>query len=448
MSQRAAANRSQLLVWLAMTVLCLAILGGTYLLFVEAPPPRRIVMASGNQDGAYYRFAEQYAKALKTAGITLEVRATQGSVENLKLLQDESTDVNLALIQTGIADPENVDSLQALCSLYREPLWIFYRGDDPLTRLTQLAGQRVAIGAEGSGTRAVALQLLTANGLDQQQATLMDVGGSDSADALENEEIDAAFFVAGVDAGYIQRLLHAPGIKLAELIHADAYQRRFRFLSAITIPAGLLDVRQNIPETDTTMIAPAAMLVAHKSLHPALVPLLLKVATRIHRSGDILAPTGEFPSASFTDIPMSEDAERYFRVGPPVLQRILPFWLASLVDRLKIMIIPLAMLMMPLLRIAPPLVRWQTRRKIYMWYSQLQKIDQQSIHGMSAAEADQALENLNTLEHQIANVGVPLSYMEEYYNLRLHLNLVRARVTTHQTSAEPVILRHTVRGAH
>lgn len=448
MTQNAVANRSQWLVWCSITALCLAGLVGTYFLFVEAPPPRRIVIASGSKDGAYYRFAEQYAKALKEAGITLEVRQTQGSVENLKLLQDESSDVYLALIQTGIVDPENTGSLEALCSLYREPLWIFYSGDETLDRLTQLAGKRVAIGTEGSGTRAVAMQLLNANGFDGEQAEFVSTGGSASADALEKHDIDAAFFVGGVDASYIQRLLHAPGIRLAELSHAEAYQRRFRFLSAITIPAGLLDVQKNIPESNTSMIAPAAMLVAHKSLHPALIPLLLKVATKIHRSGDILASTGEFPSPSFTDIPVSDDAERYFRLGPPVLQRILPFWLASLVDRLKIMIIPLAMLLMPLFKIAPPLVRWQTRRKIYMWYSQLQKIDQKSIRGMSAAEAEECLENLTALEQQIAHVGVPLSYMEEYYNLRLHLNLVRGRVGAFQKSPEPVILQHKLRGTY
>jgi TRAP transporter TAXI family solute receptor len=431
MSQKTVANRSQFLVWLTGAALCLAGVICTYFLFVEAPPPRKIVIASGSTDGAYYRFAQQYAKALKQSGITLEVRSTHGSVENLQLLQDEKSDVNLAFVQTGIVDSENSDSLLALCSLYREPLWIFYQGDEPLARLTQLKGRRIAVGENGSGTHVVTMQLLGDSKLDQGEAKLVEIGGSESADALENHEIDVAFFVAGIDASYIQRLLHAPGIHLAELSHAEAYQRRFRFLSAITIPAGLLDVRQNIPESDTQMIAPAAMLVAHKSLHPALIPLLLKIATKIHRSGDILASTGEFPSPSFTDIPLSEDAERYFRAGPPVLQRVLPFWLASLVDRLKIMIIPLAMLMMPLFRLAPPLVRWQTRRKIYMWYSTLQKIDLKSIQGLSQAEAATALEELHKLEQQIARVGVPLSYMEEYYNLRLHLNLVRSHVQSH-----------------
>jgi len=437
MAQDVSTNRSQFWVWLGLVTLCVVGLVATYILFVEAPPPRKIVIASGAQDGAYHRFAELYAELLKKEGITLEVRTTQGSVENLKLLLDEDSDVTIAFLQTGIADPANSDSLYALASLYREPLWVFYRGEETIDRLTQLKGKRIGIGADGSGTRSVTKQLLEANGIKADQAEFLPLTGTPAAEALEKNELDAAFFVAGIDAAYIQRLLKSSEVRLCELAHATAYARQFRFLSTLTVHAGLVDLKQNIPARDTVLVAPAATLVAHRSLHPALITLLLKVATKVHRSGDLLASAGEFPSASFVDLPLSDDAERYFRVGPPVLQRVLPFWLASMLDRLKIMVIPLIMLLMPLMRIAPPLVRWQTRRKIYMWYAQLRKIDQKAIHGMSSDEARQSLTNLRTLEQQIAHVGVPLSYMEEYYNLRLHLNLVRTRVTTILESEAP-----------
>ncbi len=428
MAAKALANRPHLWIWMTVSAACALGLFLTYFMFVEAPPPRRVVIAAGSKDGAYFRFAERYAELLKKEGIFLDVRTTEGSVENLRLLADERSDVSVGFVQTGIADPEKSGSLVSLASLYREPLWIFYRDSQPVDRLTQLRGKRIAVGADGSGTRAIAIQLLETNGIDADQAEFVSKSGTAAADALENQEVDAAFFVAGIEAAYIQRLLRATDVRLAELAQADAYERQFRFVSAVTLHAGLIDIKHNIPTKDTVLIAPAATLVAHTSLHPALIALLLKVATKVHRSGDLLATTGEFPSPSLVDLPLSDDAERYFRVGPPVLQRILPFWLASLVDRLKIMVIPLIMLLMPLLKVAPPLVRWQTRRKIYMWYSELRKIDQLTIHGMSGSEAKESSEKLQVLEQQIAHVGVPLSYMEEYYNLRLHLNLVRTRV--------------------
>ena len=432
-------HRSQWVIWLGILLTCLVGMLTTYYLFVEAPPPRRLVIATGAKEGAYYRFAEEYANELKKADFTLEIRPTEGSVENLKLLLDESSDVSIAFVQTGIADPEQCKSLAALASLYREPLWIFYQGSDVIDRLTQLEGRRVSIGAVGSGTLGVVLQLLKANGFDEDSKGFKSLGGNEAADALINDEIDVAFFVAGIDAKYTQRLINEPEIHLVELAHADAYARQFRFLSTITIHRGLLNLKEDIPVTDIELIAPAATLVARKSLHPALVPLLLKTADKIHHNGDLLSNVGEFPSALMTDLPLNEDAARFFRSGPPVLQRFLPFWLASLVDRLKIMIIPLIMLMMPLLRAAPPIVRWQTRRKIYMWYAELRKIDQRTISGMSQEEATKALEHLNRLEQRIARVGVPLSYMEEYYNMRVHLNLVRTRVNSILKTNDTVI---------
>ena len=428
MARRAPGNRSSFSIWFLVLSTCVAGLLATYVLFVEAPPPRRIVMAAGGKDGAYFRFAERYRDLLQEEGITLEIVSTKGSVENLEMLQDHNSDVSIAFVQTGVADPETSESLQSLASLYREPLWIFYRSADVVDRLTQLLGMRIAMGPEGSGTRMVASQLLKANGVEIDPSEQTSLGGNAAATALEQGEIDAAFFVAGIDAAYIPRLLKDPEIHLVELAQADAYARQFRFLSTVTIHEGLIDLKQDIPSKDVLLIAPAATLVAHKSLHPALVSLFLKTATKVHQKGDLLSAAGEFPTPSLTDLPLSADADRYFRHGPPVLQRFLPFWLASLVDRLKIMIIPLIMLLMPLLRVAPPLVRWQTRRKIYMWYTELREIDQKAILGMSTEEAQQSLASLHRLEQQIARVGVPLSYMEEYYNLRLHLNLVRSRV--------------------
>ncbi len=414
--------------WAAVLACAVGSLVAGFVLFVEAPPPSRLAIVTGSRDGAYFRFAQRYAELLKHDGITLDIRTTKGSVENVNLLRDEDSDVYVGMVQSGIADPAQCEKLLSLCSLYREPLWIFYRGSETLDRLSQLTGRRVAIGPEGSGTRAIARQLLQANSIDEEQADFVPKSGNDAAEALERGEIDVAFFVAAIDASYIQRLMQDPTIRLAELANTEAYLKRFRHLSTVTIHAGLIDLKRNIPTKDIVLLSPAATLVAHKSLHPALIALLLKAASRVHRHGDLLSNPNEFPSTAFIDLPLSDNAENFFRHGPPVLQRILPFWLASLVDRMKLMIIPLIVLLMPLIRATPPLVRWRTRRKIYLWYVALRQIDQRAIVGMSSVEAQRSLDALTSLEQQIANLGVPLSYMEEYYNLRLHLNLVRTRV--------------------
>ena len=435
-----------LAVWVWILGSCLAVLIATYLMFVEPPPPRKIVIASGGQNGAYFRYAQEYAQELQKEGLSVEVRETAGSVENLRLLRQQGSGVAVAFVQSGVASPEEVQHLYALGSLYREPLWVFYRGDRRLERLSQLEGKRIGVGVTGSGTYAIAIRLLADNGLIESissagspRALLVQEDVAAAATALQKGELDAALFVAAFEADYIQGLLKDSRVHLLNFDQHEAYRRRFRFLAPVTVPAGMVNLGQNIPGQDVALLAPTAMLAVRKDFHPALVPLLLTTATRIHGKGDELSDPGEFPSGSYCDFPLSEDAKRFYKSGQPVLQRLLPFWLASLVDRAKVMLIPLVMLMMPLLRAAPPLMRWRTRRKIYLWYSDLREIDQRLVTGLSAPELDQELARLRDIEHQVAYVDVPLSYMEEFYHLRLHLGMLQEHLIELRARSEPIV---------
>ena len=444
------ARRSQgkrtLGMWVWILAFCLAALIATYMLFVEPPPPRTIVIASGGKNGAYFRYAQEYAKELLKEGLSVEVRETAGSVENLQLLGQDSSGVAVAIVQSGVGSPEEVQHLYALGSLYREPLWVFYRDDKRLERISQLAGKRIGVGPPGSGTYAIARQLLAVNGLiesnssqENSRVVLVQEDVVAAARALQKGELDAAFFVAAFEADYIRDLLNDRSVNLLSFDQHEAYHRRFRFLAPVTVPAGLVNLGQNIPGKDVSVLAPTAMLVVRKDFHPALVPLLLTTAARIHGKGDELSDPGEFPAESYCDFPVSEDAKRYYKSGQPVLQRLLPFWLASLVDRAKVMLIPVIMLMMPLIRAAPPLMRWRTRRKIYLWYSDLREIDQRLVTGLSGPELDQELARLKGIEHQVAYVDVPLSYMEEFYHLRLHLAMLQEHLIEVRARSEPAV---------
>ncbi len=352
------------LAWIWIVGFCVASLIATYVMFVEPPPPRRIVIASGSQNGAYYRFARRYAAELHKVGLSVEVRETAGSVENLRLLGQPGSDVAIAIVQSGVAGPDEVQQFYALGSLYHEPLWVFYRGEKRLERLSELAGKRLGVGPTGSGTHAIAMRLLAANGVirielskENSHAELVQDSVAAAAKALQAGELDAAFFVAAFDADYIQSLLRDRNVSLLSFDQHEAYHRRFRFLASVTVPAGMANLGQNIPGRDVALLAPTAMLVVRKDFHPALVPLVLMAATRVHGKGDELSDPGEFPSEAYCDFPVNEDAKRFYKSGQPVLQRLLPFWLASLADRAKVMLIPLVMLMMPLLEAAPPLLR-------------------------------------------------------------------------------------------
>ena len=446
--RRRSQGKRALAMWVWIFAFCLTALIATYMLFVEPPPPRKIVIASGGQNGAYFRFAQKYAGDLQKEGLLVEVRETAGSVENLRLLGEEGSGVTVAIVQSGVASAEDLKRFDALGSMYHEPLWVFYRGEKRLERLAQLAGKRIGVGPPGSGTHAIARQLLAVNGLiesrlsnEDSRAKLVEDNVASAATALQKGELDAAFFVAAFEADYIQRLLNDQGVQLLNFDQHEAYHRRFRFMAPITLPAGMVNLGQNIPDHDVSLLAPTAMLVVRKNFHPALIPLLLATATRVHGGGDELSHPGEFPAESFCDFPVSEYAQRFYKSGQPVLQRLLPFWLASLVDRAKVMLIPVIMLMMPLVRVAPPLMRWRTRRKIYLWYSDLRDIDQRLLAGLTGPEMDQELARLKEIEHQVAHVDVPLSYMEEFYHLRLHLGMLQQHLIELRGSSDSVVGR-------
>jgi TRAP transporter TAXI family solute receptor len=416
-------------VWGCLVLISLAVLLATYMLFVEPPPPSHLVIATGSPDGAYNKFAQEYAAILKKEGFTLEVRATQGSVENLRLLLDDQSGVEAALVQSGLANAEAAKVVQSLGSLYREPLWIFYRGTEKIDRFSQFAGKHIAVGPPGSGTHAVAMPLLEANHVTLKDAVFSAQTGAAAAHDLHDGKLDVGFFVAAIETPYIRALLADDRIQIVHLTQQAAYLRRFRFLAKVDLPAGLIDLGKNVPTKNVALVAPTATLVVRKDLHPALAALLLATASKVHAGGDLVSNPGEFPSAAYTDLPLSDEARRYYQSGPPSLQRFLPFWLASLVDRLKVMIIPLIMLLMPLVRAAPPLVRWRTRRKVYLWYSLLRQIDQKLAAGMSATDLQDNLTKLRSVEEQVvAHVDVPLSYMEEFYNLRVHIRMMEEKL--------------------
>lgn len=431
-------SRSSLAVWLWLVGACVAAALALSVMFVEPPPPRRIVIASGSHDGMYHRLAQEYARRLARQGLTVDVRETAGSRENLELLGQEGSAVDIAIVQSGVANASQVEELQALGSLYREPLWVFYRGDLSLSHLRDLAGKRIGVGSPGSGTQALTRRLLEANGVrDGGDTRLVEQEVGDAADALESGALDAAFFVAAYESEYIQQLLRAESVRLLGFERQEAYRRRFRYLAPVTIPAGVVDLGANLPDRDVPLLAPTAMLVVRRDFHPALIPLLLMTAQEIHGRGDVLAEPREFPSPYYCDLPVHDYARRFFTSGQPMLQKLLPFWVASLVDRAKLMIIPMVMLVMPLFRAAPPLIRWRTRRRIYRWYNTLRSIDQSIAEGHPNGHLETQRARLRYLEEQVARVEVPLGYMKEFYHLRMHMAHVHERLRALHAEGTP-----------
>ena len=339
--------------------------------FVEPAPPRKIVIGTGDKSGAYYAFAQRYKEILARDGITLEVRSTAGSGENLKLLTDPESGVDIALVQGGIGDPASQPGLHSLASLYFEPLWVFFHRDLKIKRLSDLRGRKIAVGPEASGTNAIATRLLKANGITPDTATFFGIGGEKAQNSLISKEVEAAFLVLSPQSAVIQNLLLHEKIRVLGFERGEAYQRVNRFLSILRLPEGVMDFARNIPERDVFLLAPAATLVVRDTFHPALVDLFLDAAVEVHSGPGLFQELNEFPSQKYVDFPVHKDAQRYFKSGPPFLKRYLPFWAAVFIERAMVMLLPLITLLIPLIRSLPPGFRWRVRSRIYRWYLRL-----------------------------------------------------------------------------
>jgi hypothetical protein len=325
--------------------------------------------------------------------------------------------------------------------LYLEPVWVFCRSDVPVTSLLQLRGKRIAIGPEGSGTRAIARKLLDKNRLTEPTDThpaaeVVDWGGSRALEGLKSGHIDAAFFVISAESEIVAELLDTKGIQLVNFRRAAAYRSLYPYLSSVTLPQGLMDLEDDIPAGDVTLVAPAANLVARADLHPALVPLFLKTVEEVHRSRGMFSSGESFPSPNYIDYPLHADASRYFRSGPSLFYRYLPFQLAAWLDRVKLILLPMCTLLLPLLKAAPPLYRWRIRSKIFRWYRVLREVDQKLIEANDDTDFAPDIANLKSIEHELAEVSVPLSYMQEFYNLRLHMAFVVERLERNESQKQ------------
>jgi TRAP transporter TAXI family solute receptor len=396
--------------------------------FVEPAPPSRVVMATGPETGAYHGFAKQYAARFAEEGIELVLRPTVGSAENLRLLADPKSGVDIAFVQGGIGTPAEYPDLESLGSLYYEPLWVFVRAAIPAGRLSALKGKRIAVGVSGSGTRPVALQLLAANGITAETATLLEIGADPAADALLAGRIDAAIFITAASSTVVRRLLTAPEIRLTSFGRADAYSRLFRYLSPVVLPEGVIDLERDLPSRDIRLLAPAATLVKGPSLHPALAGLFLQAMQEAHRAGGLLEQAGAFPSEKFVTFPLADEARRFYEDGPPFLQRYLPFWAANLVDRLKIMLVPLITLLYPLFKLLPPTYDWRMSSRVNRMYKALHALDDRI--AADAIDAAESLTELDRIEKAVMRLSIPASYADRVYDLRMHIDLLRRRLKT------------------
>lgn len=395
--------------------------------FVKPIPKKELTIASGLKDGKYHKLALLYKEILQKENVKVNIITSEGSVENIKLLDENKA--QLAFVQNGIIENHQNKNIQSLASIYYEPLWVFYKNNSyTIDYIIELTSKKISIGKEGSGTKNLASKILSSNNITTENSQIFNFSNNEAKNKLLSGKIDAMFLVAGYDSKIVKELLENPSINILNIKRAHAYSQKYTFLETLNLYEGTIDLYKNLPDSDIKLLATTATLVANEHLPEELTRLILKKIKEIHKEKNLFSKDSQFPNTQNLTLQLNEEAQRYFTYGDSFLEKIFPYWIASNIDRLKILLIPLLTLLIPLFKGLLPLYKWSIRSKIYKWYKQLKQIESQ-VDEISKKQIDEKIEELEELRKEIyKETKVPLSYMNEYYNLQIHLDLIKKKI--------------------
>lgn len=419
-------------------LLAVALLGLAYW-WLDPEPPNHVTLATGPDQSAYDEFGHQYAKALAAYGIEVTLVSSEGSSQNLQWLNAGKVDLGFVQGGSSTLPADSEATLVSLGSLFVEPVWLFYREGAAqkvtqkkneaatLDSLNQLRGLRVNVGTLGSGVPSLMDKLLQTNRIESNAITISRLSQTPATVAFLNAELDALVFASAPESPMVQMLLQTPGVKLMNFAQSEAYSRRFPFLTPVTLPRGVVDLASDIPAVDVRLVAPTTTLIAREGVHPAIVQLFSQTSLTLHGQAGWFNRAREFPNTGNTEVPLSREAERTLRSGIPLMQRYLPFSYANLMERMWLALGIIVAVLLPLSRIVPPLYEFRIRSRVFRWYGQLREIEERAVD--STEPESTLLEELNQLEARVEKISVPLSYTDELYALRNHIDLVRKRLT-------------------
>jgi TRAP-type uncharacterized transport system substrate-binding protein len=411
----------------ALLGLAAAVVLSVWLVFAVSRSVRQkiVVMAVYPEGSLNTELVKRYQQVLARDGIKVKLDTSAGAVESLGDLRDPKSGVSVALVPGGITTKQDSPELVSLGTVFYQPLWIFSRGHLPHGPL-QLRGRRISIGPEGSGSRALSLELLGRAGwIDPKSSTLLALSPAESAQALLRSDIDTAIFVDGWESPVVQQLLRTNGVNLESIPRADALVRIYPYLNKLVLPAGAVDLVEPQPQTDVILVGTKSSLIVRNDLHAVIQYRLLEAAVEIHSTPSMFRTAGQFPAPESVDLPLSPYARDFYKTGSPFLLRHLPFWLAILLEQPLVWLIPLLFLSYPLFRLVPAIYDWAERRRIYRLYSELKRLEDEMFHAADRGDPKNLIDRLDRLENRASRLSVPSAFKPLLYALRLHIDMVR-----------------------
>ena len=420
--------------WLA-AILCIAVISWLALEYLVPSPPSKITIATGPKGSSFDYFGKRYREAFARVGVRLELRQTVGALENLRLLQDPKSGVDIGFVIGGISDGSQAPDLLSTGLIYNVPFWIFHPSSTPLDDLPQLKGKRIAVGPEGSGTRYTAAErILSKANINSKTATLLPLEGNAAVDALNDGKVDAVLIVGGSDAPAVRALLANPRIRLMDFSTAEAFTRIFPDLVRLVLPKGAIEIDPPNPTNDVTLIGTTAKVLIRDDLHPAIVQLLARTMKEVHGGLGLFQRNGEFPASFDPEFPMAQIAVDYYKNGPSFLAKYLPFWMTIYAQRMIAFSVAAIAIVFPAFSFAPRLYEWFAQTRLRGLYRRLRAVE-------NALHTNLTVPQVEKLQSELADIDqatsiVPMRNSDLYFMLRYHLNQTRSRLAEASQAAK------------
>ena len=410
--------------------LCIVSIISLALVYFIPAPPSKVVMATAFKGASFEYYGRQYRDIFARSNVKLELLETAGSVENVALLQDPKSGVQITFVTGGVSDGKHAPGILSLGTVYNQPYWIFYSSTEPLDRLSQLKGKRIAVGPEGSGTRLSAEKILGKGGVNSETATLLPFAGLAAVKALSDKKVDAVWIIGSPDATAVKSFLENPDVRLLGFPMAEAYTRIFPELVRLVLPKGVVDVDRTIPADDVQLIGTTSKVLVRSDLHPEIVELLLQTMTETHSGQEIFQRSGEFPNGMDAEYPVAATAIDYYKNGPSYLRRHLPLWLSVHVQRAIAVLVAGVAIGLPLFHYLPLLYKWNMRRRLLYWYGQLKALEASFDASPSDKHLLEKQIEIERIEDAVSRIRFPLTFTDQLYTLRSHIDIVRRKITS------------------
>jgi len=404
-------------------IVCIAGLTWLGMAYLIPAPPSQITIATSPIGEHYHILGTRYQGILSGTDIKVDLRPTEGAKENLRLLNDANSGIQIGFMQGGISNSRLAPDLISLGRLDHQIFWLFYPTGETITDLTQLKGKRIGLAAEGSGDRTVCEKILAVAGITYDNTTLVSVPSEHVINNLDSGGIDAVFRTFSPDSPILDALLRGPQYRLMNFSEAEALTRIFPYLVRLVLPRGAIDLQRKLPIADTTLVATTSALLVRKGVHPAIVDLLAIAISQAHSSPGLFHKVGEFPSETDPEYPMSQGARDFYKNGPSFLNWYLPFWMTNYAQRVIAVLVAVIAIVVPVFNYVPKLFLWFIHDRVRRLYRRLRIVDNALLAGVGASEMKALQTELESIV-RAANI-VPMRSSELFFELKSHIDRTR-----------------------